>query len=85
MGRSGGPTDLQQAMSRLPALTLADIQKGEAVMVVTTEGSASSAPFAITLLSGVELILEASPKNSASTLLSPWSLSGGEGGDGANP
>lgn len=85
MGRSGGPTDLQQAMSRLPALTLADIQKGEAVMVVTTEGSASSAPFAITLLSGVEAILEASPKNSASTLLSPWSLSGGEGGEGANP
>ncbi len=86
MGRSaGGAPDLQQAMSRLPALTLADLQKGEAVMVVTTEGSAASAPFAITLLSGVEPILEASPRTSASTLLSPWSLSGGEGGEGSNP
>jgi hypothetical protein len=86
MGRAGGgPPDLQQAMSRLPALALADLQKGDAVMVVTTEGSASTAPFAITLLSGVEAILEASPKNSPSTLLSPWSLSGGEGGEGSNP
>jgi len=46
-------------------------------MIVSTEGGTSSLPIVITLLGGVEPILEASPKSSASTILSPWSLSGG--------
>ncbi|MGH9528289.1 MAG: DUF5666 domain-containing protein [Terriglobales bacterium] len=81
--RSGGPPDFQQILSRLPAVTLADLHKGDAVMIVATEGSASSAPTAITMLSGVEPLLTASPdKNRASTLLSPWSLgSSTEAGD----
>ena len=80
----GGAPDLQQAISRMPAATLADLQKGDAVMVVATEGGPSGVSTAITLLAGVEPILEASPKNSASTLLSPWSLSTG-GGEAAAP
>jgi hypothetical protein len=75
-------------LKRMPPVTLADLQKGDAVMVVTTEGSASTQPTAITLLSGVEPILSASPNgNQAAMLLSPWNLGGG-GGDaaaGANP
>jgi hypothetical protein len=76
-----GPPDLQHMLSRLPNSTLADLQKGDAVMIVSTEGTDSGAVTAITLLAGVDAILTASPNQSASTLLSPWSLgaSGGEG------
>ena len=83
--RGGGPPDFQQMLSRLPAATLADLHKGDAVMIVATEGSVSSDPTAITMLSGVEPLLTASPnKSAASTLLSPWNLgSSPEGGDAA--
>src|SRR6202521_5000483 len=81
-GQSGnGPPDLQRMLSRLPNSTLADLQKGDAVMIVSTEATDSGPVTAITLLAGVDAILTASPNQSASTLLSPWSLnaSGGEG------
>jgi hypothetical protein len=82
--RSGGPPDFQQMLSRLPAVTLADLHKGDAVMIVATEGSGTSSPAAITLLSGVEPILTASPNSGrAATLLSPWNLGSSAGGDAA--
>lgn len=83
--RAGGPPDFQQMLSRLPAVTISDLHKGDTVMIVATEGSASSAPTAITMLGGVEPLLTASPdKNRASTLLSPWNLGASpEGGDAA--
>ncbi len=80
----GGTADLQQMINRMPAAALADLQKGEAVMIVATEGAANGQSTVITLLGGVEPILEASPKSSASTILSPWSLSNG-GGEAATP
>ena len=79
--RPGGGGGVQQMLSRLPAATIADLQKGDAVMMVTTQGTPNSVVTAITLLSGVEPILTASQ---ASSLLSPWSLSGG-GGEGEAP
>jgi uncharacterized protein DUF5666 len=86
MGRSGaGALDLQQAINRLPASMLADFQKGEAVMLVATEGGPGGTPTAITLLGGVEPILQASPNARASTILSPWSLGSGAGGEAAAP
>jgi len=73
--RLRGAGDLQQMLSRLPAVTLADLQKGDAVMLVTLQGSANSALNAVTLLTGVEPILTASPNGEgAAMLLSPWSL-----------
>lgn len=87
-GRPGGGGrggDFQQALLRMPAATLADLQKGDAVMIVATAGGSNGMPTAITLLGGVEPILEASPKSSASTILSPWTLSGAPGGEGATP
>ena len=81
----GGTGDLQQMISRMPAATPADLQKGDALMIVATEGSPSSPSTVITLLGGVEPILQASPNSSGSTILSPWSLSGGGGGDAATP
>jgi co-chaperonin GroES (HSP10) len=79
--RPSGLPDFQQMLKRMPAVTLADLQKGDAVMIVTTQGTASTQPTAITLLSGVEPILSASPNsNRAAMLLSPWNLGGGAGG-----
>jgi hypothetical protein len=67
----------------MPAVTLTDLQKGDAVMIVTTQGTANTEPTAITLLSGVEPILSASPNSTrAAMLLSPWNL-GGAGADAA--
>jgi hypothetical protein len=85
-GAGGGGADLQQAILRMPAATLAEMQKGDVVMIVATAGWSNGIPTAITLLSGVEPILAASPNSSASTILSPWSLGGGApGGEGATP
>jgi hypothetical protein len=80
-GRSPAGADFQQMISRMPAASLGDLEKGEAVMLVATEGSPANPSTVITLLGGVEAILEASPAANASTILSPWSLSApAEGG-----
>jgi len=84
-GRNGAGGDLQQALSRMPAATLADLQKGDAVMIVATEGGPGGEPSVITLLGGVEPILQASPNSNASTILSPWSLSEAPSGEAGNP
>ena len=73
--------DLQQLIARMPASTLNDFQKGDAVMIVSTEGTAAGVT-AITLLGGVEPILEASP-NGGGMLLAPWSLGAPSGDAGA--
>jgi hypothetical protein len=80
----GGAMDLQQLISRMPASTIADLQKGDAVMLVGTEAS-GDAVTAITLLAGVEPILQSSPNGGASSILSPWSLSGAPGGEAGTP
>jgi len=84
---NGGPRgDVNQMLSRLPALTVADLQKGDAVMIVTTEGTEKEVTV-INLLSGVEPILTASPTGDGSTVLSAWELNagGGEGAGGEAP
>lgn len=79
--RPGGAPDFQQMLSRIPAVTLADLQKEDAVMVVATQGSSGGEVTAITLLGGVEPILTASPNGmSAAALFSGWNL-GAPGGD----
>jgi Domain of unknown function (DUF5666) len=75
--RSGGAQgDFQQVVNRMPAATLADFKKDDAVMIVATEGSTSGQATAITVLGGVEPILAASPAGSQAVTLSPWSLGG---------
>jgi hypothetical protein len=75
----GGRGDFQQIVNRLPASTLADFQKGDAVMVVSTQGTDAGGVTAITMLGGVEAILAAAPAGNAAQamMLSPWSLGGG--------
>ena len=82
-GQAGqGSSDLQQALVRMPPATLAELNKGDAVMIVATAGTQDAGVTAITLLAGVEPILEASPK-SGQSILSPWSL--GSPADAATP
>jgi Domain of unknown function (DUF5666) len=83
-GGQGGAMDLQQMLSRMPASTIADLQKGDAVMLVGTEANGKEVT-AITLLAGVEPILQGSPNGGASSILSPWSLSGAPSGEAGTP
>jgi hypothetical protein len=78
VGRSAGG-DLSQMVSRLPNKTIADLKLGDAVMIVASQPDPSSATVtAVTLLSGVEPILAATPSGGPAMTLSPWNL-GGEG------
>jgi uncharacterized membrane protein YgcG len=79
--RSGGAPDFQQMLSRMPTVALTDLHKGDAVMIVTTQGTPTGGAAAITLLSGVEPILRAAPNGSQAMMLSPWSLGAPGGGD----
>jgi hypothetical protein len=84
--RAGGSPDFQQMLNRMPAVTLSELQKGSALMIVATEGTAETPSKVIILLSGVEPILTAASPRQASTILSPWNLSaGGNAGTGDVP
>jgi hypothetical protein len=78
---SGGAPNLQQMLSRMPEVALADLHKGDAVVILSTEGAAGVGT-AITLLTGVEPILEAAPNASGASILTPWSLSAPTGDAG---
>ena len=69
--RMGG--DPMQMLARLPQVPLTELQKGDALMIVTTQGTGTSVS-AITLLAGVEPILTAP---NAQSILSPWNLGAG--------
>lgn len=81
--RAGGPPDFQRILSRLPSSTLAglDLHKGDAVIILATEGTPATGHTAITLLSGVEPILQAAPSAGQAMMLTPWSLGGAPSGD----
>ena len=89
-GNSGGPArtnggDLQQLLSRLPANSLGDFQKGDAVMIVATSGQSDGQSTVITLLGGVEPILQNSTQGQAASILSPWSLNSGGAAEAGTP
>jgi hypothetical protein len=77
-GGGGRPPELQQILGRLPQSALADFQKGDAVMIVSTEDASPGEATAITLVGGIEPILT-SPGGSQAMTLSPWTLGGGFG------
>jgi hypothetical protein len=66
-------------LSRAPAIQLADLKKGDAVMLVATDGA--SEVTAITLLAGVEPLLEAPA--ASQNLLNNWSMGSGAPDAGA--
>jgi len=71
--RSAG-ADLSQMIGRLPAITLADLHKGDAVMIVASDAATSVT--AVTLLTGVDPILTANPNGGMDLSMS---MGGGEG------
>lgn len=81
-GGTAGPggNDLSRVLAYAPVIHLSDLKKGDAVMVVATDGAADVN--AITLLAGVEPLLEA-PE--ATDLLSNWSMGGGSAEAAAGP
>ena len=81
MGGGQGRGDFQQLLNRLPAAPLSDFQKGDAVMIVATGVQKDAQATAITVLGGVEPLLQGTTQEQASSILTPWSLS--NGGDAA--
>jgi hypothetical protein len=80
-GPGGGGPDFQQVLAHAPSVTLKDLQKGNMVIVVATEGQSPQSATAITVVAGVEPMLQASTSGSQAMLSSSWNLGGG-GGDG---
>ena len=77
---SGGmrSPDLSQMIQRMPAITVADLHKGDAVMIVASEATpGASTATAITVVSGVDTILTANPNGGMDLGMSL----GGGGGD----
>jgi len=72
-GSGGNGADLQQMLNHLPPTPFTDLKKGDAVMLVATDGTTEVT--AITLLAGVEPLLEAPA--ASQNLLSNWSMSSG--------
>jgi hypothetical protein len=70
---SGAGADPQQILNHAQVIQLTDLKKGDAVMIVSTDGA--SEVTAITLLAGVEPLLQ-SPAATQS-LLSNWSMGSG--------
>jgi len=79
--RSGGGSDFQRLVDQTPAAALADLHKGDAIVVLATEGTPSGGSTVITLVAGVEPILQAAPNAGQAMMLAPWSLGGAPGGD----
>jgi hypothetical protein len=77
-GGNGFGADPQRMLAMAPSIKLTDLAKGQAVMVVATSGANDVK--AITLLAGVEPLLEAPAVND---LLSNWSMGGGGGAEAA--
>jgi hypothetical protein len=80
--RAGGAPDFQRLLNRMPTATLADLKKGDAVMIVASQGTETGGVTAITLLSGVEPILTASPSASQALFSGSWNLGAPGGGGG---
>jgi hypothetical protein len=69
----GGGGDPQQMLNRAPVIQIADLKKGDAIMVVSTDGTTDVT--AITLLAGVEPLLEAPA--ASQNMLNNWSMGSG--------
>ena len=84
-GMGGGSRfDFQRLLDQTAAVALADLRKGDAVAVLTTEGTTAGGSTVIKLFSGVEPILQAVPSGSQAMMLAPWNLGGAPGGDAAS-
>jgi hypothetical protein len=77
-GGSGGG-DLQQMLERMPQLSLAELKKGDAVIVSSSKSPGDSAITAFAFVAGVEPFLAAAPRTAGQVNLGSWNLDLGGG------
>lgn len=73
-GGGGATSDLQQILDRSPQLTLAELKKGDALIISSGKGADGSALTAISLVAGVEPFLAAAPRTAGQVDLGSWNL-----------
>jgi hypothetical protein len=73
----GSAADLQQLLDRSPAITVADLKAGDAVVVSSTVGASADKITAISLVAGVEPII--TKPGTQEMALGDWNLGGGIG------
>jgi len=78
-GGRGGRGDLGTAVDQSPAMTLTELKKGDALILLTTVGTSQDQLNAVTMLAGVEPIL--TKPGTREMALGGWSLNGGGGGE----
>ena len=61
-------------LERMPALSLAELKPGDALIVSSTQGADRSNATAITLIAGVEPFLRAAPRTAGQVNLGAWSF-----------
>ena len=79
-GPGGAGGDLQQILERMPPLTIAELKKGDAVIVSSSKGADDSAVTAFSFVAGVEPFLAAAPRTAGQVNLGSWNLDLGGGG-----
>lgn len=72
--RSG---DLQQLLERSPQLALADLKKGDALIISSSKSADGSSMTAFSLVAGVEPFLAAAPRTAGQVDLGSWSIGAG--------
>lgn len=77
---AGGEPSTTMLLQRAPVIVLGDLKKGDAVMIVSS-GPGALKPAAITVIAGVEPLLEGSPDASQNLFSASWNIGGG--GDAA--
>ncbi len=78
-GGAGGNGDLQQVLERMPALSLSELKKGDAVIVSSSKGPDNSSVTAFSFVAGVEPFLAAAPRTAGQVNLGSWNLEAGGG------
>jgi Domain of unknown function (DUF5666) len=74
-GGRGGNSDLQSMIDRTPAIKIADLTTGDAIIISSVNGANAEQVTAITLLAGVEAILTKPGTREMS--LGDWNVGGG--------
>ena len=70
----GGNGDLQQVLDRSPQLSLAELKKGDALIISSSKASDGVAITAMSLVAGVEPFLAAAPRTAGQVNLGSWNL-----------
>ncbi len=70
----GGGGDLQQVLDRSPQLSLAELKKGDALIISSSKASDGSAITAMSLVAGVEPFLAAAPRTAGQVNLGSWNI-----------